>query len=86
MAGQIALRVVALVRVSPAPLEPTGRQLVGGERAGARGETENNKQSSQVKQSSRLSTVLPAGDDDSFLSVPAGVFRHDESLGADVLW
>ena len=43
VAGQVALGVVALVRVSPAPLEPTGCQLVGSQRAGARGETENKK-------------------------------------------
>ena len=40
MAGQVALGVVALVRVGAAPLKPTGGQLVGGQGARAGGETE----------------------------------------------
>ena len=38
VAGQVALRVVALVRVGAAPLEARGRQLVGREGARAGGE------------------------------------------------
>ena len=40
MAGQVALGVVALVRVGAAPLKPAGGQLVGGQGARAGGETE----------------------------------------------
>ena len=39
MAGQVALGVVALVRVGAAPLKPAGGQLVGGQGARAGGET-----------------------------------------------
>lgn len=39
MGGQVALGVVSFVCVLPAPLVATGGQLVGGQGAGARGET-----------------------------------------------
>lgn len=41
--GEVTLGVVALVRVLPAPLVPTGGQFVGCQRAGARGETGKEK-------------------------------------------
>ena len=40
MTRQVALGIVALVRVGPAPLEPARGELVGGERTGAGSETD----------------------------------------------
>ena len=40
-AGQVALGIVTLVCVLASPLEPAGRQFVGGERAGSRSKTTN---------------------------------------------
>lgn len=44
--GQVAFRVVALVRVLPTPLVATGRQFVRGECAGSWREADENKKKS----------------------------------------
>ena len=71
MTGQVALGVVALVRVGAAPLKPAGGQLVGGQRAGPRSEAEIIKINPV---SFPHHQDIPACNDDCLLSVPGAVF------------
>ena len=82
MGRQVALGVVALVRVGSTPLETRGGQLVGCQRAGARRKT-GIILFTNIEKMAALDE--PAGDDDGLLSIPGAVLGHHVGVCADIL-
>ena len=83
MGRQVALGVVALVRVGSTPLEARGGQFVGCQRAGARRKTGIIFFFTNIEKVAALDE--PAGDDDGLLSIPGAVLGHHVGVGADIL-
>ena len=85
MGRQVALGVVALVRVGSTPLEARGGQLVGCQRAGARRKTGIKMFIIFTNIEKVAALEEPAGDDDGLLSIPGAVLGHHVGVCADIL-
>ena len=85
MGRQVALGVVALVRVGSSPLEARGGQLVGCQRARARRKTGIKMLIIFTNIEKVAALDEPAGDDDGLLSIPGAVLGHHVGVCADIL-
>ena len=85
MGRQVALGVVALVRVGSTPLEARGGQFVGCQGAGARCKTGIKVLMFSTNIEKVVALEEPAGDDDGLLSIPGAVLGHHVGVCADVL-